>query len=212
MSAHPLEEIITRLATPLAASLGLTLWGVEMGLGGRSVARVFVDAEGGVDIDRCAELSRLLGLALDVEDCMTGPYALEVSSPGLERLFFTAEQLAGAVGGQVEITLQEPPTPESSRKKFQGELTAAEDGRFTLAVADMPHKDGDAPRVVFSFDQVKKARQRLLVPEKARPGKGGAGKKHRPRTQGVPGGPIPENTRPAGAEGFYHESGTEKSH
>jgi ribosome maturation factor RimP len=162
---------------------------VEAAPGGRNLARVFVDAEQGADIDRCAELSRLLGLALDVEDCMTGPYILEVSSPGLDRLFFTAEQLAGALGSQVEITLRAPLTQDASRKKFQGELLAAKDGLFTLAVADLPRKGEDAPRLVFSFAQVKKARQRPLVPEKTRPGK--SGPKKRAPAKGRPGGSIP---------------------
>ena len=96
-----LATIITRLAEPLATSMGLLLWGVEMLPGGKSVVRVFVEsveAGQGVDIEQCAALSRLLGLSLEVEDCIPGAYVLEVSSPGLERRYFTAGQLAGAVG------------------------------------------------------------------------------------------------------------------
>jgi ribosome maturation factor RimP len=190
MSESELKGIVARLAAPLAASLGLELWGVEAALSGKGVLRVFADAPGGADIDRCAELSRLLGLALDVEDCMTGPYVLEVSSPGLERRFFTAEQLAGAVGSQVEIVLLAPLTPGESQKKFQGELTVAEGDCFTLA-PDCPRGQGEAPsQPVFSFAQLKTARLRPLVAEKTRPGKSGTGKKAARRT-GAGGHPAP---------------------
>ena len=117
MTETTLAEKIAHLAAPLAASLGLEVWGVEVGAG---VVRVFADAlpqtgagdadtgpgekdafrtEGGVSIDACADLSRLLGATLDTEDLIAGAYTLEVSSPGLARLFFSPAQLAAYVGG-----------------------------------------------------------------------------------------------------------------
>ena len=122
---EPIAEKITTLATPLAAALGLSLWGVEVAFGGQSVVRIFAEGENGVTIDQCAELSRLLGLTLEVEDILPGAYVLEVSSPGLERTFFTEEQLARAVGRQVEITLYLPLDVVAGRRKFRGELLAA---------------------------------------------------------------------------------------
>ena len=86
MSQPDRIEFITELVTPLAASLGLAVWGVELGGAARPIARIYVDVlpgaepapsekasdddllPQGVTIDQCAELSRLAGLALDVED------------------------------------------------------------------------------------------------------------------------------------------------
>lgn len=127
-NSNPLVESLTRLAEPLAASLGLALWGVEVLSGGRSVVRIFVESlEGdrGVDIDECAHLSRLLSLSLDVDDNISGAYTLEISSPGLERRFFTAAQLAAAVGRHVEVTLAAPVPAFPQRRKFQGLLCSA---------------------------------------------------------------------------------------
>ena len=117
MNQSPLAAAIADLAAPLAASLGLELWGVELAFSGRGLVRVFVESEDGVSVDQCAELSRLLGLSLDVEDLVPGAYVLEVSSPGLERTFFTEAQLARAVGQRVEITLHEPRPALLRRKK-----------------------------------------------------------------------------------------------
>ncbi len=193
-----MAEAVARLAEPLAASLKLVLWGVEV-LPGGSVVRVFVESteDGqGTDIDQCAHLSRLLGLALDVEDCIPGAYTLEVSSPGLERRFFTAAQLAGAVGKHVEITLFSPLPEFPLRRKFVGELRAAPAGEaaasaaqsaaqaaavnaaqpaaqglFVLATEDTLLPDEEPPLVSFSFAQLRKARQVHFVPEKPLPGK-----------------------------------------
>ena len=186
----PLAEVVTRLAEPLAASLKLILWGVEV-LSGGSMVRIFVESteDGqGADIDQCAHLSRLLGLALDVEDCIPGAYTLEVSSPGLERRFFTAAQLAGAVGKQVEIVLFSPLPAFPLRRKFIGELRAAPTSEgpavdvqgavqgaaqalFVLAADDVLLSDEESPLVQFSFAQLRKARQIHFVPEKPLPGK-----------------------------------------
>ena len=125
MTQPPLAAVLTDLTAPLAASLGLELWGIELAFGGRSLVRVFVESENGVTIEQCAELSRLLSLSLDVEDIIPGAYVLEVSSPGLERAFFTESQLARAVGQRVEITLHQPLPAWPGRRKFRGALQKA---------------------------------------------------------------------------------------
>ena len=200
MTQHTLVQTLTDLATPLAASLGLSLWGVELIFGGRGIVRIFVEDERnardepvqkaelsgqghGVTIDQCAELSRVLGLALEVEDCMPGAYVLEVSSPGLDRIFFTAGQLAGAVGGVVEITLFEASQSFPGRRKFRGRLIAAPSANapgkdpgqefFLMRLEDAALPGEDGAEFSFAFAEVKKARQVHVVPEKVLPGKGG---------------------------------------
>lgn len=177
MSETHTIQTITGLAEPLAASLGLAVWGVEVAFGGRSIVRVFVEGEDGVTIDACAELSRLLGLSLDVEDVMPGAYALEVSSPGLERTFFTAAQLAAARGKVVEVTLHEPGDAYPGRRKLLGALTEADKNEFSLVPLDAPENDPVPAR--FTWDNIKKARLVHFLPEPQGPAKGRA--THAPR-------------------------------
>ena len=187
MNQPPLAAAITDLAAPLAASLGLELWGVELAFSGRGLVRVFVESENGVSVDQCAELSRLLGLTLDVEDLVPGAYVLEVSSPGLERTFFTEAQLARAVGQRVEITLHEPRPAWPGRRKFRGLLQGApgiapqgedalpeaggqtEHDQFLLKAEDVARPGEDEPLVAFAFADVKKAAQVLFFPEQTLP-------------------------------------------
>lgn len=193
-----ITEHVTDIAAPLAASLGLALWGVEFAPGGRSVLRVFVeagsppsgaDAPGeitdcddgesdslphGVTIEQCAELSRLLGLALDVEDSLPGAYVLEVSSPGLDRAFFSASQLAGALGRTVEVTYADPPDEYPGRRRFRGVLEEADpQAGFALRLEDAALPGETPPLLRFTFEKVKKVKQVFVIPEKERPGKGG---------------------------------------
>lgn len=163
MRETELAKTIAEIAAPLAASLGLGIWGAEVAFGKRGVVRVFAEGENGVDIDACAELSRLLGLSLDVEDIIPGAYVLEVSSPGLERTFFTAAQLAAGVGRVVEIALHAPNPACPDRKKLLGTLTGAQHGEFTMTPLDSSE---DTPvSVTFRWDDVKKAKLVHFLPE-----------------------------------------------
>lgn len=163
MTETDIVSTITTLAEPLAASLGLTIWGVDAAFGKRGVVRVFVEGENGVNIDNCAELSRLLGLTLDVDDVIPGAYVLEVSSPGLERTFFTAAQLAAHVGKVVEATLHSPKESYPGRKKLLGALTDFRDGEFYLIPQDAP-EDALIP-AVFVWEDIKKAKLVHFLPE-----------------------------------------------
>ncbi|MDR2639597.1 MAG: hypothetical protein LBC09_07170, partial [Helicobacteraceae bacterium] len=77
-----LEEQIAALI----ASLGARLYDIETASeGGRKIYRVYIDREGGADIELCAKVSRALSPLLDLTPPIDGEYALEVSSPGIER-------------------------------------------------------------------------------------------------------------------------------
>ena len=166
-------DTVYALAAPQAAALGLDIWGIDVRESGQSLVRVYVEGPEGVDIESCAELSRLLGLALEVEDVFPGPYLLEVSSPGLERTFYTEAQLAGALGNRVDVSLYAAPAAHPGRKRFKGQLTDFTDGRFGLKAEEMSPAGEEAPVVHFSFADVKKARQVHFDPEPAgKPGKG----------------------------------------
>ena len=73
---------VSGIALPILESLGMELVDIEFTRAGRdSVLRLFIDKEGGVTLDDCADVSRELSAILDVEDVIPGHYSLEVSSP-----------------------------------------------------------------------------------------------------------------------------------
>ncbi|MDR3074267.1 MAG: ribosome maturation factor [Deltaproteobacteria bacterium] len=181
MNETGIADSIAAMAAPLAASLDLSIWGVEAAFGKRGLVRVFVEGKNGVDIDACAELSRLLGLSLDVEDLLPGAYVLEVSSPGLERRFFTAEQLGAALGDTVEVTLHAPAPAYPGRKKLLGELVAVNGGLFSLLPLENPSLAAGGERIpaLFAWDDIKMAARVHFLPEPSRPAKGRAPKQRK---------------------------------
>jgi ribosome maturation factor RimP len=102
--------------------------------------RVVVDAEGGVGVDRIAELSRGLSRLLDDEEAVTGPYTLEVSSPGLERVLRRPVHFRKAVGREVVV---KSATPVDGAKHHHGTLEAADEAAIAVDV------DGTTRRIPF---------------------------------------------------------------
>ncbi|MGL4516530.1 MAG: ribosome maturation factor RimP, partial [Shewanella sp.] len=88
------SRLVEMLKVPVEA-LGFQLWGIEYVQAGKhSTLRVFIDGENGINIEDCANASRQVSAVLDVEDPISTEYTLEVSSPGVDRPLFTAEQYA----------------------------------------------------------------------------------------------------------------------
>ncbi len=128
---------VTGIARPILDSLGLELVDMEFGRVGRdAVLRIFIDKEGGVMLDDCAEFSRELSLILDVEDVIACNYSLEVSSPGLDRPLKKQADYDRFVGRLVKIRTYQPFMDDSGnkRKTFLGKLDGLVDGvvRMTL--------------------------------------------------------------------------------
>jgi ribosome maturation factor RimP len=68
---------------------------------------------------------------LDVENPISGNYNLEVSSPGLSRSFFKADQYERYIGRTVCLYLQQP---QNGKRKFVGEIKAVIDGSLELII------------------------------------------------------------------------------
>ena len=128
-------EKVRQFAGPLAAQEGLELVDVEFGGGGgRQILRLFIDKQGGVSLDDCSNVSRVVSAALDVEDPLDGAYDLEVSSPGLDRPLRTPEHFARYAGQRVKVKTFAPIDPADNRKVFIGTLQGFEEGKVVIDV------------------------------------------------------------------------------
>lgn len=128
------EEHLRSLFEPVIRAMGYELWGLEfMGQGRHSLLRVYLDKEGGIDVEDCALVSRQLSGILDVEDPISGEYTLEVSSPGLDRPLFTLDQFRQYCGQQVKLRLRQG---VDNRRNFAGLLRAVEGETLKLAIGD----------------------------------------------------------------------------
>ena len=126
-------EQIAELIAPTVEALGLELWGIELQQQGKySLLRVYIEnRENGVSIEDCEKVSRQVSALLDVEDPISGEYTLEVSSPGMDRPLFTAEQFGLYVGETVNIRLR---TAMQGRRKFKGVIERVNEGVVDLLV------------------------------------------------------------------------------
>jgi ribosome maturation factor RimP len=81
-----IEQRVRVLVEPIIKEKGLELVDVEyMKEGTHWYLRLFIDKDGGVDIDDCSGVSHAVSELLDKSDIILQSYILEVSSPGLER-------------------------------------------------------------------------------------------------------------------------------
>lgn len=94
--------------------------------------RVFIDKEGGVDLDDCQDLSRKLEELLDAQDLIKTSYILEVSSPGLDRELKKPRDFQREMGKDIDVSLF---APLDGKKVVTGPLSAY-DGE-TINVGDM---------------------------------------------------------------------------
>jgi ribosome maturation factor RimP len=83
----PASRELRDLLEPAVTAAGLDLEDVAISQAGRRRRiRLSIDKDGGVTLDECAQVSRLVEDLLDrVEELADGPYTLEVSSPGVSR-------------------------------------------------------------------------------------------------------------------------------
>ncbi|MDY0389666.1 ribosome maturation factor RimP [Desulfobulbus oligotrophicus] len=101
--------IVQEFAEPLLAQSGMELVEVQFRREGHGwVLRLFIDKEGGVTIDDCAEVSREVSAYLEVEDPVEHAYHLEVSSPGLERPLRGRQDFSRFSDRLVRLKLHDP--------------------------------------------------------------------------------------------------------
>lgn len=141
------DETIRKIVEPVIAALGVRLWGIEyIGQGRHTLLRVFIDKEGGINIEDCAEASRHISSILDVEDPISSEYTLEVSSPGLDRVLFTLEQMRQYAGATVKMRLTEN---FAGRRNFTGVLKEVLKDQIVLVTGE--------DQYVFPYENVEKA-------------------------------------------------------
>ena len=123
-------ETVEALAAPIAAENGCHIWDVEyVKEAGSWYLRVYLDKPGGVTIDHCEAVSRVLSDQLDEADPIEGSYILEVSSPGADRVLRKPEHFAQCMGELVEAKLYRP---RDGAKSLVGELAGYAGGAVTL--------------------------------------------------------------------------------
>src|SRR5689334_16634770 len=104
-----IADRITAIGKEVAEKNGFELVQCQIAGSNRSpVVRVFIDKQGGVTVEDCAEVSREMEAILDREDLIPTSYVLEVSSPGIERELFTLDDFKRFAGQNARIKTGRP--------------------------------------------------------------------------------------------------------
>ena len=144
-------ELVAKLAQPVVEEKGCELWDVEyVREGSERFLRIYLDKEGGVDINDCEAVSRAMDPILDEADPIEGSYHFEVCSAGLERTLKRPSDFERFMGSPITVKLYRP---RNGLKEIPGVLRGYEEGRVTL----------EAGKETITFEKSEVALVRLRV-------------------------------------------------
>ena len=115
--------------------------------------RVFIDKDGGVNLDDCANISREIGTVLDVEDQIPYEYTLEVSSPGLDRALKKPEDFRKVIGKTARVVTS---SPIDDQTFFVGVISEAGDTGLVMLLP----KD---KKVTMQYADISQARLEVII-------------------------------------------------
>jgi len=149
---------IEKIIEPALHALGYDLVHVSLGGGGsRQVLLIMIENQDQttVSIDDCVRASRELSVLLDIEDPISTPYNLEVSSPGFDRPLVKIQDFMRFQGNEVKIQTH---TPIENRKRFKGTLVKTTENHIILEVEghayEIPYQEIRAARLVPNFQEI----------------------------------------------------------
>lgn len=142
-----------KLARQVADDQSIEVLEVKLlGRGKGALLRVTIDRSGGVTLDDCERFSRSLGLLLETEDSLQGPYNLEVSSPGLDRPLTALKDFERNKGKLVRII---------TKDKIDNQNFFL--GRIIGITADIIQLDINGKERNIPFDNISRARLEIEI-------------------------------------------------
>ena len=144
-------ELVAEFARPIVEAHGCELWDVEyVREGSEDFLRLYLDKDGGVDIDDCEAVSRAVDPILDEKDPIPGSYHFEVCSAGLERVLKRPADFQRFLGSPITVKLYRP---RNGLKEIPCVLKAYDEGKLTV----------EAGKETITFEKSEVAQVRLRV-------------------------------------------------
>lgn len=130
MGMLQVPENIEQTIRRIVEGEGLELVHIDYSRRGRNFQlRIDIDKEGGVTIEDCQLVSQQVSTYLDVDDFIPGEYDLEVSSPGLDRKFYSPADYRKFLGRKVRVHTT---VPVHGLHVIVGELTSFDGEQFIV--------------------------------------------------------------------------------
>jgi ribosome maturation factor RimP len=128
------DRRIAGIVTPTIEGMGFELVRVRLMSGKKATLQIMAERpEGGIEVEDCARISRAVGAVLDVEDPISGEYALEVSSPGIDRPLTRLKDFERYEDYEARIETSEL---IDGRRRFKGVLRGVEDGEVLIEIPE----------------------------------------------------------------------------
>lgn len=146
-----ITEQVASFAQPIVESQGCSLWDVEyVREGSERFLRLYIDKEGGVNINDCEAIARAVDPILDEKDPIPESYHFEVCSAGLERPLKRPGDFEKFMGSPILVKLYRP---RNGLKEIPGILRGYEEGKVTV----------EAGKETITFEKSEVALVRLRV-------------------------------------------------
>ena len=146
-----ITDKVTQLALPIVEAHGCQLWDVEyVREGSEYFLRLYLDKDGGVDINDCEAISRAMDPNLDQEDPIPESYHFEVCSAGLERTLKRPSDFERFMGENIMVKLYRP---RNGLKEIPCVLKGYDSGKLTV----------EAGKETITFEKSEVALVRLRV-------------------------------------------------
>lgn len=128
----PMDERLAQIVQPTVEAMGFELVRLRFMGGKRKTLQIMAErADGTMEVEDCANLSRALSAVLDVEDPISDAYALEVSSPGIDRPLTRLHDFDRWEGYEAKLETAEM---IDGRKRFKGILAGVEGDEVLIEI------------------------------------------------------------------------------
>jgi ribosome maturation factor RimP len=126
---------ITAMIAPSLDAMGYRVVRVAFTGGRRPTLQIMAERRDGaaMSVDDCADISRTVSALLDVADPIPVAYALEVSSPGIDRPLIDRDDFVRYAGYEAKVEMS---ILIDGRKRFRGRLLGADEGAVRIALED----------------------------------------------------------------------------
>lgn len=134
MRKNEIESLTIKISEPIIEDLKMELVDVEyIKEGPNMYLRLYIDKDGGVNLDDCQNVSQRISEVLDEKDPISENYFLEVSSPGIDRPLKNDKDLKRSIGKDIEISLYKA---IEGKKKLTGKLLNYDDENIYIKDED----------------------------------------------------------------------------
>jgi len=148
-----IDKRLADILTPVIEGMGFELVRVRLMSGKTRTLQIMVERpDGGIEVDECGQISTAVSALMDVEDPIEDNYALEVSSPGIDRPLTRLKDFDSWQGFEAKLETTEM---IDGRRRFKGELAGIEDDEVLI---NLDTDGGDPVTIGLQFDWLSDAK------------------------------------------------------